>query len=556
MLLAPRSRTPNREISLPLGSQSKDTLKWTSDLRKGYNEEGLPEAIVDDSTPYQGVFTDSLQPTRSLSPTRSKSPTMLKQKSLRKSGSQKNLSTSLNGTYSSTRPATATATSAGMENIEAEYIKNLQQQIYFLELEANYLREQAKKATEMHPKMTAEAERMLAKLRSLQQEADGLQLDVRRKESNLDLMMKDKKSTEEKMAAMDASFSREKRVLLDEIVSLKRRIELLDLEVNRKEGQLAGARGEIDGGSKALKNAETQMAILRDQLEKEQMTGKSLSFALEDSKKETTLKDMMKKEAEDKLYTTQGNCSNLMDQVNQLTRQLKETEDLLSQEKYLKSKLQEEQTNLLGEKSNLNGQLYDTRQLLDRERGLKAEVEARQSATLTQLSQSGDKGKMLEMEVADLKKQLDLERYRIKDLESKLSDQENLTKSTELSLLTTKGRLNEQESNNSKLDDELNSLRRDKNLLVDHVSELQKKVDDRDTTILHLRQEISTLESNVRMRDLEISGFRDDQASKWNEFEKMAENLKSMSHTQSLVVRSSSPAPPSTGRLSARSTYE
>ena len=53
-------------------------------------------------------------------------------------------------------------------------------QIYFLELEANYLREQAKKATEMHPKMTAEAERMLSKLRTLQTEADGLQLDVKR----------------------------------------------------------------------------------------------------------------------------------------------------------------------------------------------------------------------------------------------------------------------------------------------------------------------------------------------------------------------------------------
>ena len=32
----------------------------------------------------------------------------------------------------------------------------------------------------MHPKMTAEAERMLTKLRSLQQEADGLQMDVKR----------------------------------------------------------------------------------------------------------------------------------------------------------------------------------------------------------------------------------------------------------------------------------------------------------------------------------------------------------------------------------------
>ena len=52
-----------------------------------------------------------------------------------------------------------------MQTIENDYIKNLQQQIYFLELEANYLREQAKKATEMHPQMAAEAERMLSKLR-------------------------------------------------------------------------------------------------------------------------------------------------------------------------------------------------------------------------------------------------------------------------------------------------------------------------------------------------------------------------------------------------------
>ena len=57
--------------------------------------------------------------------------------------------------------------------------------------------------------------------------------------------------------------------------------------------------------------------------------------------------------------------------------------------------------------------MYDTRQLLERERGLKADVEARQSATLTQLTQSGDKGKLLEMEIADLKKQLDLERYHL-----------------------------------------------------------------------------------------------------------------------------------------------
>ena len=49
--------------------------------------------------------------------------------------------------------------------MEAEYIKNLQQQIYFLELEAEYLRDQSKKATDIHPRMTREADRMMFKLK-------------------------------------------------------------------------------------------------------------------------------------------------------------------------------------------------------------------------------------------------------------------------------------------------------------------------------------------------------------------------------------------------------
>lgn len=55
--------------------------------------------------------------------------------------------------------------SVELKSIENDYIKNLQQQVYFLEMEANYLREQARKATEIHPKMSAEAERMISKLR-------------------------------------------------------------------------------------------------------------------------------------------------------------------------------------------------------------------------------------------------------------------------------------------------------------------------------------------------------------------------------------------------------
>jgi len=52
-----------------------------------------------------------------------------------------------------------------LKDVESEYIKNLQQQIYFLELEAEYLRGQAKKATAIQPRMTKEADRMMFKLK-------------------------------------------------------------------------------------------------------------------------------------------------------------------------------------------------------------------------------------------------------------------------------------------------------------------------------------------------------------------------------------------------------
>lgn len=50
-----------------------------------------------------------------------------------------------------------------------------------------YRREQGRKATQMQPVMTAEAERMLSKLRTMQTEIDGLRSELRRKEAALEV---------------------------------------------------------------------------------------------------------------------------------------------------------------------------------------------------------------------------------------------------------------------------------------------------------------------------------------------------------------------------------
>ncbi|XP_020909478.1 uncharacterized protein LOC110247389, partial [Exaiptasia diaphana] len=130
---------------------------------------------------------------RSASPLRSTSPGNLRRSgSFGKSG--RGLAASFDGSSTAAKSKHVRSSTADVGNIENEYIRNLQQQVYFLELETNYLREQARKASVIPPRVTEEADRMMRKLRDLQSQLDERSNDVSRKESKL-LMLEAEKDT-------------------------------------------------------------------------------------------------------------------------------------------------------------------------------------------------------------------------------------------------------------------------------------------------------------------------------------------------------------------------
>jgi len=55
--------------------------------------------------------------------------------------------------------------SIDLSTVENEYIRNLQQQIYFLELECDYLRDQANRVVEIPNDITVEAAKLVKKLK-------------------------------------------------------------------------------------------------------------------------------------------------------------------------------------------------------------------------------------------------------------------------------------------------------------------------------------------------------------------------------------------------------
>ena len=62
------------------------------------------------------------------------------------------------------------------------------------------------------------------------------------------------------------SHSREKRLLLDEIVQMKKEKDLVNRDNERKDSQIQEARDELDKTVTALRGADTKIQLLRNQV--------------------------------------------------------------------------------------------------------------------------------------------------------------------------------------------------------------------------------------------------------------------------------------------------
>lgn len=387
--------------------------------------------------------------------------------------------------------------------IEAEYIKNLQQQIYFLELETNYLREQARKATDLHPKMSAEAERMLAKLRQMQAEMDGLTLEKKRKESSITLLVTDKDKLEERLKEEEDARARDKRMLMDEIIDLKKVITKLEAEGSFKDSQLLEAKNELDKSATALKNAETKIIALKSQLEQRIEQHKMTQINLDEKRSELLSAETQLRSLEEKYYNSTVNLqdkvtNDLREEIRVLRQRQKEAELSAEQERHLRTKMSDDSSSLVRENSVLNQQVIELTKQLEREKNLRDEIETRHSGNISEMVQVKEKEKEIKFELEYTQEQLRKEQEKAKQYQEQVSFKESVTTQHELQLNTARSRVTELTGMHETLERENNQLRKDKSLLVDHVADVQKKLEIKNEEAVNLRSQVISLEERIR----------------------------------------------------------
>ncbi|XP_067874354.1 myosin heavy chain, clone 203-like isoform X2 [Heterodontus francisci] len=376
-----------------------------------------------------------------------------------------------------------------LASVETEFIKNLQQQIYYLELEANFLRDQTKKSAMLQPKVKSEAERMLQKLQEMCSQVDGLRLELKRKEANLSMLQTEKERLSNQLNLSDDFHLKEKQSLVDKIVQLKKMKELSDRELSHKEMELLQNKQELERQLTNLKNNEHKVSIIKQQIEQRSEQEKVIETQLGEKRLELLKVQSALHEMEEKYYSNTATMQDKItrdfrDEIRHLYQQLREKEMMREQDRFLRNKMADDCAAMTKEHAILHSQTLE------------------------------------------LNKQLE----RILLLE------EGKT-SVELNEATVRSRIAETENRFASDEEENLQLQRDKALLVDLITDLQNQLSSKEKELCRIYSEIQLFDQDISTLKSQNALEQSLRSEKWQELSRVSSSMMELTGSMSRNIK-------------------
>ncbi|KAG8582620.1 hypothetical protein GDO81_008140 [Engystomops pustulosus] len=420
--------------------------------------------------------------------------------------------------------------------VEGEYIKNLQQQIYFLELEANFLRERNKKATELQPKLALEADNLYRKLLDLRSEWEGLLLEVKRKDAHILMLQRDQESLRGQIKQAEDSYSKEKQQFIEDIVKLKKGKELSDRHLSQKEMEILLNKQELEREMVHITNNDQKILTLQTQLKQRIEQQKEMEKQLTQKRMELLKVNAARHEMEEKLIkhtaVTQNQLTlDLRNEISFLHQQIREKDLLSEQERVLRQKMISDSAELTTENNGLQAQLLELTKQLEIQKALKEDNYTHSSTSVAQLLSVKDNEEQLAKQVQIQKALLEKEKEHFKDLIGQMDLLLSRNDLQDLRTTTISSQIAEMQAMLAKEENINTELRRDKTLLVDHISSLQTQISKKDTELLHVSLKIDNLDKLLATVQSEHSMQRSLQSVKWKEISDLAKSMKKLSQS-------------------------
>ncbi|XP_056422439.1 pericentrin-like isoform X2 [Hyla sarda] len=419
--------------------------------------------------------------------------------------------------------------------VEGEYIKNLQQQIYFLELEAGFLREQTKKATDLQPQLTLETDHLYRKLMDLRSEWESLKVEVKRKDAHILMVQRDEESLRGQIRDAEESHSQEKQQLIEEIVQLKKAKQLNDRRTSQKEMEILLNKQEADREMNNVTNSDQIITSLQTQLKQRVEQQKELEKQLSQKRMEVLKVNSARHEMEEKLIkhtaVTQNQLTlDIRNEISFLHQQIREKELLSEQERVLRQKMMSDCAELTNENNALQAQLLELTKQLNI-KTLKEDNLTQSSTSVAQLLNVKANEEQLIKQVQLQQALLEKEKENFRDLMGQIDLLLSGNDRHDLRTTTLNSQISELQALFDKEEQINTELRRDKTLLVDHISSLQTQITKKETELLHISLKIEELDKRLSTFQSEHSLHRSLQSVKWKDISDLARSMKKLSQS-------------------------
>ena len=423
--------------------------------------------------------------------------------------------------------------SAGLDlaTVESEYIKNLQQQVYFLELEANFLRDQATKADVLSKHSAAdEAAKWRRRLKDVEIEQGSLQSEIRRKEIEAEAADLERRQYVKELKALKETATTEKSFLLDEISCLRNKVEDTTLNTTKLQLQLESAEDSRHAAHSKTLDTDSRLAVVRDQLDRTLNTNKELREDLVDKKMEikhfkNQLQDLETKYLYSATELKEAAVADMRGKLADMRVRMRELEVTSELDKSLKEKALDDSSYSTKTCAMLRDEICDLKAQLSKERQVFEKQSVKRSIDADEIATLKYKNKRLTEEIEAMGDSVSKEKKKAKSYLSKLAETDADLSSNRANETLLRNKVADLELTKDSKSHEVGSLRKDKNLLLDQVIELQSKLDLRNSEVNSLNTEIDLLKSKVSDLASEARLNKSLESRRWEDIENMAEKI-------------------------------
>ncbi|UJR33653.1 hypothetical protein I4U23_021086 [Adineta vaga] len=375
----------------------------------------------------------------------------------------------------------------------------------------------------------------------IEQERSDLQRNLVHTSSQFDQLSSEKHGLTIALDELRQKFDIEKQNLLDELDMLRRAREVFEQEKRTRDQELQKIRDRSRVSADDLKNAQTKIHLLEQQLEQQLNQNKNLTdevyhIKLESNELQRSLNDnQLASRERDRL---QGMVAELEREIDSLRQELKSHDNRYNEAQFLRNKLVDEKGALMKEVARLENLTKEFERQLDQLRFSVQERTNTLQAKDKEVAALRKKEQTLRSTVESIQIKLEAELAKNQDLEGRSNQLQRQLTIENQNALSAQRDLNEYELRNTRLQDETNMLRRDKDQLTGLVSTLKQRLASEEDLTRSLRIEIQDLESRVKEID-RLKSLEDlIQSQRWDDISQMALTMQSVSRT---MARATSP---------------